>query len=131
MSLAIYTINSKDESDIIATNIMKAISTTTNDCGASLAAGLFNAVFDEYDYTSKSGTQTLSKNDKVRIASDHEAIFGPTSISQYKPRLMMTFWFPTIDNWIFHPHLTIMKKSWYSCLLQQPRWHCPLIYLEN
>jgi hypothetical protein len=66
------TINSKDESDIIATNIMKAISTTTNDGGASIAAGLFNAVFDEYDYTSKSGTQTLSKNDKVRIASDHE-----------------------------------------------------------
>jgi hypothetical protein len=66
------TINSKDESDIIATNIMKAISTTTNDGGASIAAGLFNAVFDEYDYTSKSGTKTLSKNDKVRIASDHE-----------------------------------------------------------
>jgi hypothetical protein len=66
------TINAKDEADIVATNIMKAISTTTNDGGASIAAGLFNAVFDEYDYTSKSGIQTLSKNDKVRIASDHE-----------------------------------------------------------
>ncbi|ETR65274.1 MAG: hypothetical protein OMM_14517, partial [Candidatus Magnetoglobus multicellularis str. Araruama] len=66
------TINAKDESDIIATNIMKAISNTTNDGGASILGSLMDAVCEEYDYTSKSGTQKLTQNDKVRIASDHE-----------------------------------------------------------
>jgi hypothetical protein len=49
---------------------MKAISTTTNDGGASIAGSLLDAIFNEYDYTTNSGTQNLTKHNKVRIASD-------------------------------------------------------------
>ncbi|ETR66048.1 MAG: hypothetical protein OMM_13325, partial [Candidatus Magnetoglobus multicellularis str. Araruama] len=65
------TFSSKDDASIAANTDMKAISSTTNDGGASLVGGLIDAVTTEYKYTSKSGSQTLAKDDYVRVASDH------------------------------------------------------------
>ncbi|KPA12383.1 hypothetical protein MHK_007409, partial [Candidatus Magnetomorum sp. HK-1] len=66
------TINAKDDSFIKATNHLKAISTSKSDGGISLMSNLVDSANEEYDYTSKSGVQTLLTNDTVRIASDHE-----------------------------------------------------------
>ena len=49
----------------------------TNDAGAGLLNNWAGSVLDDYDYTSKSGTKTLSFGDTVRVADDaDEAIAG-------------------------------------------------------
>ncbi|MBF0453057.1 MAG: LEPR-XLL domain-containing protein, partial [Candidatus Magnetomorum sp.] len=64
-------ISSIDDTRISSTTVMKAISSTTNDGGASILGGLVDAIFTEYDYSSKSETQTLETGDVIRVASDH------------------------------------------------------------
>ncbi|KPA11264.1 repeat-containing protein, partial [Candidatus Magnetomorum sp. HK-1] len=65
------TIFSTDDASITATTVMKAISSTTNDGGASILGGLVDSIFTEYDFSSKSGSQTIETGDVVRVASDH------------------------------------------------------------
>jgi hypothetical protein len=77
------TVNAKDDAEIKATNNMKAISTTTNDGGASIVSGLLDSVDREYDYTSKSGVQNISTNDIVRIASDHSGSAAKNGLYVY------------------------------------------------
>ncbi|MEA5569032.1 DUF4347 domain-containing protein [Anabaena sp. UHCC 0399] len=64
------TINANDATGIKADTTLQAISSTSNDGGVSLANNLFNTLINEYQYTSKSGTQTVNQYDQVRLASD-------------------------------------------------------------
>ncbi|ETR65671.1 MAG: hypothetical protein OMM_13888, partial [Candidatus Magnetoglobus multicellularis str. Araruama] len=77
-------ISSKDDASILATTNMKAISSTTNDGGASILGGLVDAFTSEYNYSSKSGTQVIKANDIVRVASDHTAGGVTKGIYKYK-----------------------------------------------
>ncbi|ETR68439.1 MAG: hypothetical protein OMM_10525, partial [Candidatus Magnetoglobus multicellularis str. Araruama] len=78
------TINAKDDAAISATTNMKAISSTTNDGGASLLGDLVDAFTSEFNYSSKSGTQTVKVDDIVRVASDHTAGGVTKGIYTYK-----------------------------------------------
>ena len=66
------TVQSKDSAEMDAKSVMKAISSTTNDGGASLLGGLVDAIVSgEYQYTSHSGTQSVKRYQVVRVASDY------------------------------------------------------------
>ncbi|MRH79170.1 hypothetical protein GH984_10725, partial [Spiribacter sp. C176] len=64
------TLLADDDAFITAASSMKAISSTTNDAGASLVGTLVDQLTDSYSFTSKSGTQALEDGDRVRVASD-------------------------------------------------------------
>ncbi|KPA17012.1 hypothetical protein MHK_002770, partial [Candidatus Magnetomorum sp. HK-1] len=77
-------ISAKDDASITATTNMKAISSTTNDGAASLVGGLVDAFTSEFNYSSKSGAQTVEKDNVVRVASDHTAGGVTKGIYKYK-----------------------------------------------
>lgn len=66
-------VTSKDDADISAKSGVKAISSTTNDGGASIHGGLVDAAAKEYNFTSKSGSQEVEDLALVRVAADHTA----------------------------------------------------------
>ena len=71
------TVSAQDAAEIGSATTMKASVAPTNDAGAGLLNNWAGSVLDDYDYTSKSGTQTLSFGDTVRVADDaDEAIAG-------------------------------------------------------
>ncbi|MBT7081754.1 MAG: hypothetical protein HN929_09860, partial [Chloroflexi bacterium] len=74
------TVSADDSAVIDATDTMKAISSTTNDAGASMLGGLVDSAASGYDYSSHSGSQSLTSGDLVRVASDHSAggVLGAT-----------------------------------------------------
>ncbi|KPA19603.1 hypothetical protein MHK_000177, partial [Candidatus Magnetomorum sp. HK-1] len=77
------TITAKDDASIISSTNMKAISSTTNDGGASLLGGLADAFLSEYTYSSKSGTQDVKSENIVRVASDHSNGGVTTGVYRY------------------------------------------------
>jgi hypothetical protein len=78
------TISSIDDASIVSTNLMKAISITKNDGGASLAKDLYSSLLDGYKYTSHSGEQAIRSGDIVRVASDHDAGGVKNAVYKYK-----------------------------------------------
>ncbi len=77
------TITAKDDASISADSTMKAISSTTNDGGASILGGLVDAVSDEYAFTSNSGSRFIKNAECVRVASTHGSGGGGGSIYKY------------------------------------------------
>lgn len=68
------TVDAVDAASIEATIVMKAISSTTNDGGASLLGTLVdNMASSLLTYSSVSGTRDLIVGDSVRVASGHTA----------------------------------------------------------
>ncbi len=65
------TVDAEDTASVNANTHMIASSTTTNDGGASILNNLTSALLNDYQYTTKSGTQTLNPGDEVRIAPDY------------------------------------------------------------
>ncbi|MBC8508638.1 MAG: hypothetical protein H8D34_27585, partial [Chloroflexi bacterium] len=64
------TVRSADTAFIDATTLMIAVSTTTNDAGASLLGAVVDD-FSNYAFTSNSGLQTLQPEDAVRVSSGY------------------------------------------------------------
>jgi hypothetical protein len=55
---------------------LKALSSTGNTAGASIAGALLDSLTRGYDYTTRSGVQDLKDGDLVYVASDHDAAKG-------------------------------------------------------
>jgi hypothetical protein len=68
----------EDKATIAAEIELAAVSSTTNNFGASLLNNLVNTLIQEYQYTNNSGSQTLKFGDRVRLADDysHSALAG-------------------------------------------------------
>ena len=78
------TVQANENASITASTRMLAKGSSSNDGGASIVNNFVNAFLDEYDYTTKSGTQTISQFDKVRLASDYAGGNGsPGAVYQY------------------------------------------------
>ncbi|MRH79173.1 hypothetical protein GH984_10740, partial [Spiribacter sp. C176] len=77
------TLLADDNAFINATSVMKAISSTTNDGGASLIGGMVEQLGASYAFTSESGTQPLKEDDRVRVASGHQEGGVPGATYRY------------------------------------------------
>jgi hypothetical protein len=65
------TVSADDYGLITASSAMKAISSTTNDGGASLVGSLVDQLQESYRFSSASLGQDVSEDDLVRVASGH------------------------------------------------------------
>ncbi|MGB0732649.1 MAG: beta strand repeat-containing protein, partial [Pontibacterium sp.] len=70
------TIHAQDAASINADTALLVTQKTTNDGGLSLAENFLNQVFKEYQYTSNSGTQTVSREQMVRLDGDYPEAKG-------------------------------------------------------
>ncbi len=68
------TVHASDNASITSDADLKALQRTTNDGGLSIAKNFYNNLLNEYQYTSKSGTQTLNNGDMVRLAGDYATL---------------------------------------------------------
>ena len=66
-------VSANDSTSIIAVNTMKALSRTTNDGGFNILANFAEVLVNEYQFSTKSGTQSIVAGDMVRIASDYDS----------------------------------------------------------
>lgn len=62
-----------DSSTIAAKDLLKALSTTTNDGGASILGDFVEKAVNEYQYTTKSGSPVIRTGEMVRIAIGYGA----------------------------------------------------------
>ncbi|MEM8721737.1 MAG: DUF4347 domain-containing protein, partial [Cyanobacteria bacterium P01_G01_bin.39] len=75
-----------DTTVVDATSTMNSIAATSNDGGASILDNFFTNLLSEYEYTTKSGTQTVKEFEVVRVASDYQSTKGtPGSLYQFIP----------------------------------------------
>ena len=73
----------KDNSGIAATTTILATSTSTSDGAISLAANFLSQIEDNYQYTTKSGQQLVSKGELVRLANDYSGGGTAGAIYEY------------------------------------------------
>ena len=69
-------VSATDDNSIQADTTLRAISSTTNDAGASLLNTFANQLLNNYKFSSLSGTQSLEFGDMVRVASTHDDTKG-------------------------------------------------------
>ncbi|HEY3485378.1 MAG TPA: hypothetical protein VGK49_08330, partial [Ilumatobacteraceae bacterium] len=65
------TVTATDAAEIAASTTLYAEVSPTNDGGTGILNRWAGLVLDSYDYINRSGTQTLSFGDRVRVADDH------------------------------------------------------------
>ena len=77
-------ITATDEATINAVTELVTTSKVTNDLGIGILNDLASTLLHEYQFTTKSGNQTVVFGDKVRVASDYDATKGtPGAVYQY------------------------------------------------
>ncbi|PWL19825.1 MAG: hypothetical protein DCO98_12050, partial [Altererythrobacter sp. XM-24bin4] len=76
-------VSADDNGLILASSLMKAISSTSNDGGASLAGTFIDQLEDSYQYSSASVGQVISQYDVVRVASTYANGGVPGGVYQY------------------------------------------------
>ncbi|MDG1896561.1 MAG: hypothetical protein P8J37_16785, partial [Fuerstiella sp.] len=69
-------VSATDDTSIAADTVLKSISSTSNDGGASLVNSFATKLLEDYQYSSKSGSKLVKFGNKVRVASDHAANKG-------------------------------------------------------
>ena len=65
------TVKAMDTASIVADTQLKAVSTVTNDFGASALADLADSLISDYQYTTESGEQYVDPAQKVRVGAGH------------------------------------------------------------
>jgi len=78
------TLLAQDQAAIDASTRMIASATTTNDAGASLLNNFVGSLLGEYQYTTRSGEQTLQVGDQVRLADDYAGGGAAGQVYRYK-----------------------------------------------